>query len=316
MTFHFPRWDMLVPRRVLHMKAKRGPKKKHTYIWSHVEIYMIWINKRYCWWTKSCTSWEILNIPLFTRFCTSQVVQDFVRQQYDWFPCFTKWHICFWVMDTHWLRWTPALQTSVLKIGGLLSRLWHTIYIYISKKVTTHTHQKTHPRKKSILEALWISWMVFRISPSLKCWIMFRSGWSNSTIWALQDGCPWQENRICRVYHLEVEKYPTPKCWGLLGGYMIGLCTRGMWDLVLFETLNSTRYEILWTRGFCDVLWCPTRVFHASTKPRGAWLLIATGGCSYPWCFNEFDKWAIFHLSPLPTHSIHGTGRSTYIYQM
>ena len=144
MTFHFPRWDMLVRWRVLNIKAKRGPKTKHTYdfIWSHVEIYMICINQRYCWWTKSCTSWEILNIPLFTRFCTSQVVQDFVRQQYDGFPCFTKWHICFWVMDTHWLRWTPALQTSVLKIGGLLSRLWHTIYIYPRK--LQHTPTKRH----------------------------------------------------------------------------------------------------------------------------------------------------------------------------
>lgn len=190
------------------------------------------------------------------------------------------------------------------------------IYIYIQESYNTH------PPKDTPQYSIEYSWSTKDFLDGIQNISKFKMldhvsfGMIQFHNLSSQDGCPWQENRICRVYHLEVEKYPTPKCWGLLGGYMIGLCTRGMWDLVLFETLNSTRYKILWTRGFCDVLWCPTRVFHASTKPRGAWLLIATVGCSYPWCFNEFGKWAIFHLSPLPTHSIHGTGRSTCIYQM
>ena len=39
---------------------------------------------RYCWWKKSCTSWGWQFLPLYTRFYTSQVVQDFFHQQYDY----------------------------------------------------------------------------------------------------------------------------------------------------------------------------------------------------------------------------------------
>ena len=35
----------------------------------------------YCWWKKSCKPADMVNIPLFTWFHTSQVVQDFFHQQ-------------------------------------------------------------------------------------------------------------------------------------------------------------------------------------------------------------------------------------------
>ena len=35
----------------------------------------------YCWWKKSCKPVDMVNIPLFTGFHTSQVVQDFFHQQ-------------------------------------------------------------------------------------------------------------------------------------------------------------------------------------------------------------------------------------------
>ena len=32
------------------------------------------------------------SLPLFTRFCTSQVVQDFFHQQEEWFSCFSTFY--------------------------------------------------------------------------------------------------------------------------------------------------------------------------------------------------------------------------------
>ncbi len=41
-----------------------------------------WNSMKYCWWKKSCTSWSVVLFPLFTRFYTFQVVQDFFHQPY------------------------------------------------------------------------------------------------------------------------------------------------------------------------------------------------------------------------------------------
>ena len=39
------------------------------------------IFRKYCWWKKSGSPVDMVNIPLLTRFCTYQVVQDFFHQQ-------------------------------------------------------------------------------------------------------------------------------------------------------------------------------------------------------------------------------------------
>ena len=51
------------------------------FFWFIVFRYMLMLGKKnchrflqqYCWWKKSCTSWFLVNIPLFTRFYTSRV---------------------------------------------------------------------------------------------------------------------------------------------------------------------------------------------------------------------------------------------------
>ena len=138
---------MLVPWRVLNIKAKRGPPKKHAYtydfIWSHVEN--IWYESiRDAVDGQNPAPVEMVNIPLFTRFYTSQVVQDFVRQPYDGFPCFTKWHIFFgsWTLigcDRHQLS-KPRFSRLVVCSAGYDIPY---IYIYIQESYNTHPPKDT-----------------------------------------------------------------------------------------------------------------------------------------------------------------------------
>ena len=78
-----PRWFCKLL--VLHSFGL-SPRTPVIYFFHFLWFYYIYIFilTWYCWWTKSCTTKddEYLNIPLFTGFKPSQVVQDFVHQQY------------------------------------------------------------------------------------------------------------------------------------------------------------------------------------------------------------------------------------------
>ncbi len=74
------------------------------------------------------------------------------QSEISWIPSFNKMAHLFWVMDTHWLRWRPALQTSekivtvAMKISVLLAGY---DILYIQESLQSTPQKKTHPKRQS-----------------------------------------------------------------------------------------------------------------------------------------------------------------------
>ena len=80
---HWRRWSIWSTRPWKVSTSKRAYRGKVPF-----SCWVCWQGFLYCWWLKSCTSWQVVYPIISIGFHTYQVVQDFFHQQYGHFVWF------------------------------------------------------------------------------------------------------------------------------------------------------------------------------------------------------------------------------------
>ena len=80
-------------------------------------------NQSYCWRTKSCTTWDVQNLVNNGIFRISQLVQDFVHQQYlllihiIYISTCDHMYVCFFLGPLFAFIWSTLRGTNISHLG-------------------------------------------------------------------------------------------------------------------------------------------------------------------------------------------------------